>query len=135
MCPGQRHESTQLERVLETVRVPRLRGRPRTRPRMLVADKGYDVLRIRRYLRRRGIASMIPERAMAPGKRRRKRRRRPRFDARLYASRNVIERLISWLKEHRRLATRFEKLAESFLAMVKLAFVRRCMRVYFSDTP
>jgi len=40
----------------------------------------------------------------------------------------VVERLVGWLKEHRRIATRFEKLASSFLAMVKLSFVRRYFR-------
>ena len=38
-----------------------------------------------------------------------------------------MERLVGWLKERRRLCTRFEKLAESYLAMVKLAFITRCM--------
>jgi transposase len=42
-----------------------------------------------------------------------------------YRRRNAVERLVGWLKEHRRIATRFEKLASSFLAMVQLSFVRR----------
>jgi hypothetical protein len=37
--------------------------------------------------------------------------------------------LMGWLKEHRRIATRFEKLAGSFLAMVELSFVRRYFRM------
>ncbi len=37
--------------------------------------------------------------------------------------------MIGWLKEHRRIATRFEKLASSFLAMVKLSFMRRNFRM------
>jgi transposase len=41
----------------------------------------------------------------------------------------VVERLVGWLKEHRRIATRFEKLASSFLAMVKLSFMQRYFRV------
>jgi transposase len=45
-----------------------------------------------------------------------------------YRRRNVVERLVGWLKEHRRIATRFEKLASSSLAMVKLPFVRRYFR-------
>jgi transposase len=57
----------------------------------------------------------------------------------LYARRNAVERLIGWLPplinggEHRSLATRFDKLAASFLAMVKLACVRRLLRALFSD--
>jgi transposase len=47
----------------------------------------------------------------------------------------VIERLIGWLKECRRLATRYEKYAQCYLAMVKLAFIRRCFRkLEFSNT-
>jgi hypothetical protein len=41
----------------------------------------------------------------------------------------VIERLVGWLKEHRRVATRFEKLSSSYMAMVKLSFVWRYLRV------
>jgi transposase len=41
----------------------------------------------------------------------------------------VVERLVGWLKEHRRIATRFEKLACSFLAMVKVSFMRRYFRI------
>jgi transposase len=41
----------------------------------------------------------------------------------------VVERLVGWLKEHQRIATRFEKLASSFSAMVKLAFMRRYFRL------
>jgi uncharacterized protein (UPF0548 family) len=41
----------------------------------------------------------------------------------------MVERLVGWLKEHRRIATRFEKLASGSLAMVKLSFVRRYFRM------
>jgi uncharacterized protein (UPF0548 family) len=41
----------------------------------------------------------------------------------------VVERAVGWLKEHRRIAARFEKLASGFLAMVKLSFVRRYLRM------
>jgi transposase len=46
----------------------------------------------------------------------------------------VIERLINHLKECRRFATRFEKLAANFLALVQLAFVRILLKRHFSDT-
>jgi transposase len=45
------------------------------------------------------------------------------------------ERLVGWLKEHRRIGTRYEKLATSFLVMVKLAFICRQLRRLFSDKP
>jgi transposase len=102
---------------------------------MLVADRGYDARHIRRYLRRRGIRAMIPERRAGTGRKRRRRGRPPIFDNAVYAKRNVVERLIGWLKECRRLATRYEKYARCYLAMVKLAFIRRCFRkLDFSDT-
>src|SRR5574341_679818 len=69
LSEGQRHDSTQLERVLDGIRVPRQtkegapkRGRPRKRPQRLLLDKGYAYPKCRKALRRRGIASMIPER-------------------------------------------------------------------------
>jgi len=74
----------------------------------------------------------IPERRVGRGRRR---GQPPIFDAAVYAKRNVIERLIGWLKECRRLATRHEKYARCYLAMVKLAFIRRCFRkIEFSNT-
>jgi transposase len=132
---GQRHEASQFEDLLSAVRLKTTlaQGRPRTRPELLLADRGYDSGRIRRYLGRRGIRCMIPERRPKPGTRRRRKGRPPRFDEALYKRRNVVERLVGWLKEHRRIATRFEKNAEGFLAMVKLAFLRRYLRVLFSD--
>ena len=136
LSAGQRHDSSQFEKLMDSAKIPRRRaGRPRTRPRQLVADRGYDARRIRRYLRRRGIGAMIPERRPGKGHKRRRRGRPPVFEKKLYAKRNVIERLIGWLKECRRLATRFEKLARCYLAMVKLACIRRCFRkLDFSNT-
>ena len=63
VTPGQRHESTQLEDVLDAIRVARLGvGRPRKRPERLIADKGYSSPSSRRVLRKRGITHTIPER-------------------------------------------------------------------------
>jgi len=92
------------------------RGRPRSGPRQLVADRGYDAGHIRRYLRRR-------------------RGRPPVFDKVLFAKQNVIERMTGWLKEHRRVATRSEKKALHVLAMIKLPFIRRYLKTCLSHTP
>ncbi len=51
----------------------------------------------------------------------------PAFDKELYRQRNIIERVIGWLKENRRLATRFEKLAQNFRAMATIAVIRRLL--------
>lgn len=126
MTAGQAHESKSPEPVPEAVRIKRPgRGRPRRRPRRLAGDEGYSYRRVRRYLRRRGIRAVIPTR--------KGQRRSPHFDKAAYRRRNVVERCVAWLKESRRLATRFEKLAVNFLAMVKLALIRRCFKAY--DSP
>ena len=83
--PGQRHESTQLEAVLDTIRVPRAGyGRPRKRPERLFADRGYSFPSCRRLLRRRGIPHIIPERE---DQRERRRGRPPKFDRESYRRR------------------------------------------------
>lgn len=127
-------ESVHAESLLEAVHIPTLRGRPRVRPTYLLADRAYGVDRIRQYLRQRGIKAVIPNKAIPEGKKRRKRGPRPKVDRVLYAKRNVIERLFGWLKHARRFATRFEKKASHFLAMIKLACIRRLFKSYFSDT-
>ncbi len=55
------------------------------------------------------------------------------FDKQSYRRRCVIEQCVGWLKECRRIGTRFEKLAISFLAMFKLAMIRRYLKLAFSD--
>lgn len=113
---GQRHESTQLEVVLDGIRVPRPggRGRPRKRPEHLLADRGYSYTTCRRLLRRRGIAHTIPTRVDQRG-----RPGRPTgFHAGRYRQRNVVERCVNRLKQWRGIATRFDKRAANYRAAV-----------------
>ena len=117
--PGQRHESTQLEAVLDTIRVPRAGyGRPRKRPERLFADRGYSFPSCRRLLRRRGIPHIIPERK---DQRERRRGRPPKFDRESYRRRNVVERCVNRLKQWRGIATRYEKRAANYRAAVVIA--------------
>jgi transposase len=111
---GQRHEQTMFEPLMERGTVKRRRGRPRMRPDRVAGDKGYSSRRIRRYLRRRGIGVVIA---------RQKRERRVRFDKAAYRERNVVERLINRLKQFRRIATRYEKRAVNYLAMLTIAAI------------
>lgn len=122
LTPGQRHDATQFERALDAVAVLQRSGQTRRRPRYVLADRGYDVDRIRGWLRRKGIGAVIPSK---------KNRTRPRrHDGALYRERNVVERALGHLKEHRRIGTRHEKLAESYRAMVQLAIMERYLREY-----
>lgn len=99
-----------------------------TRPAALAGDKGYSYEGIRDWLRDHAIKAVIPRRKdQHPDD------RRHRFDPKLYRRRSVIEQCVCWLKECRRLSTRFEKLAVNFLAMIHLAFIERYLRVAFSD--
>lgn len=115
---------------MDAVRVPRRVGRPRSPPRHVAGDKGYSYARIRRWLRRRRIGAVIPQRE---DQRRRHRGRPLKFDKGLYRRRNVVERCVSWLKECRAVATRFEKLAQHYLGMVKLAMIQRYLRLLDSS--
>ena len=47
------------------------------------------------------------------------------YNKNYYRHRNVVERLVGWLKEHRTLATRYEKLAVNYLAMIHVACISR----------
>jgi transposase len=61
-------------------------------------------------------------------------KRLPGFEKATYRRRNMVERSIVWLKQRRRLATRFEKLAGNLLAMVKLAMLERLLKALLRDT-
>ena len=52
-----------------------------------------------------------------------------KFDAEAYRNRNIVERLIGWLKECRRVLTRFEKTALNFVGMIRMAFIQRYLRL------
>lgn len=123
VTPGQRNESTQLEAVLDGIRVERPGGvgRPRKRPDRLIADRGYSHDSCRKLLRKRGIPHTIPERADQKERRARRGGRPPSFDAEHYKRRNVVERCVNKLKRWRGVATRYEKRAANYRAVVVIA--------------
>lgn len=83
--------------------------------RATIGDKSYDANSLRGLLERRGTAAVIPGRSC---------RKVPLpFDAQTYKSRNVIERMFGRLNDYRRIATRYDKLAQNFLASLCLADV------------
>ena len=81
----------------------------------MAGDKGYSSPTVRRYLKRRGIGAVIPTKAdEAPD---------PTFDRAAYRERNVVERTINRLKQWRRIATRYEKRAANYAAMLTIACI------------
>ena len=121
LSAGQVHDSRVFELALNAVEIPQPASPPRRRPRRLVADKAYGSRRIRTWLRRHRIRAVIPTKSNE--------QRRRGFDREAYRRRNVVERCIAWLKDSRRVATRYEKLARNFLAMIKIAMIRRLIRI------
>ena len=123
---GQAHESKSFVETLNAVRIPQSRpGRPRQRPRALAGDKGYSYRHIRHWLHRHKVTPVIPQRSNQVGGIGGCRT----FDKETYRRRNVVERCANWLKECRRVCTRFEKLAVNFLGMIELAIIERLLRL------
>ncbi len=82
----------------------------------MVGDKAYSSDEIRRQLRRQGTTPVIPKRS--------NQKRRGRFNQGLYRERNQVERLINRLKQYRRIATRYEKYAVNYVAMLMIGAIR-----------
>jgi transposase len=81
-------------------------------PRRLLADRAYDANSLRAELAQRRIKAVIPPNPT---------RKHPhRYDKAAYKGRNVIERMFCRLKDFRRIATRYDKLARNFLSAVLL---------------
>lgn len=87
---------------------------------IVLGDNAYDSNAIRELIETQGAVPNIPAKS--------NRKWRPCFSKTLYRERNQIERFFSKLKHFRRIATRYDKLADNFLAMVKLASCRIWLR-------
>ena len=113
LTAGQRHEASVFEELMTQGEVIRSwRGRPRIKPQRACGDKGYSSRRVRACLRRWGIRYTIPRKINE--------RRTGPFNRALYRQRNLVERTINRLKQFRRIATRYEKKAENYLAMLQI---------------
>ena len=115
LTPGQESDINLAEELMETGAIRRSSGQVRLRPQRLVADKGYTSRAFRNYLHRKHICSTIARRSNE--------RRRGSFNKLHYRKRNIVERLINRLKQFRRIATRYEKRAANFSAMITIASI------------
>ncbi len=85
------------------------------KPKRLLADKAYDADSLRRWFKQRKIKAAIPSTAS---------RRTPYpLDRTAYKRRNVIERMFCKLKNWRRIATRYDRLAQNYLSGLALAAI------------
>lgn len=99
-------------------------GETITWPVALAGDKGYRANWIDAYLLDLGIQPVIPSKSNED-----RAARGVDFDGAAYCRRNIIERLIGWLKESRRIFSRFEKTAKNYAGMLKMAFIHRYLRL------
>jgi transposase len=110
-------EVTLVERTLQQVRVPRAgRGRPKSKPQRLIADRAYDSDPLRHRLGQRGIQLICPHR--------KNRRKAPTQDGRAlrrYRRRWKIERTFAWLGNFRRLVVRYERSLNMYNAFFHVA--------------
>ena len=102
---------------------------PGPQPKVLLGDKGYDAdadLADLADLEDRGIAAVIPPK--------RNRKVQPVIDGYIYALRNLVERCFSKLKHSRRLATRYDKTADSYIGFILIASARLWVRHFVNRT-
>lgn len=105
LTPGQAHDGRQFESLYQSLPADNVLE-------TAILDRGYDADRIREQLASDGIEPVIPPLPARSVK--------PPFDRELYRQHNRIERFFNKLKQFRRLATRYDKLARTFLAAVHL---------------
>ena len=131
VTPGQTHEATMLAPLLSAVKIGGKPGAPRQRFETVAGDKGYDGAELRETIRNHGSKPLIPHRQRPDGS---YPEEAEGFDKEQYKRRNVVERLIGKLKEYRRVATRYDKLAESFRCFVLIGFIRIWLKGLLLDT-
>jgi transposase len=90
----------------------------------LLADRGYDADWIRALVAEQGACANIPPR--------RNREDSICFSLYVYRDRNLVERFLNKIKQCRRVATLYDKLAANYLGFVKLACIHLRLRIYES---
>jgi|SRR5215472_5635946 len=119
-------EVTLADATLKEVRVPRPKGRPRQKPKRVIADRGYDSDPLRRRWKKRGIELIAPYR-----NNNKERRYHDGRKLRRYKRRWIIERTNAWLGQFRRLLVRHDHLLSIYRAFFYLACMwitlRKCL--------
>ena len=124
---GQVHDSTVVDTVMMTANdLTDGDAEPVAWPVFLAGDKGYRAHWIDEYLLDLKIIPVIPSKDNED-----RSARLVDFEKERYRQRNIIERVIGWLKEYRRVFSRFEKTAKNFGGMLRIAFTQRYMRVLY----
>jgi len=90
------------------------------KPAVLLTDRGYDFSKVRSTMEVRNVVPVIPMR--------KSRKLRVAVERALYRLRNRVERCFNKLKNARRVATRYNKTAESFLAFIDITSIRLWLR-------
>ncbi len=103
LTPGQAHDLTGVPDLLKRIATPQ----------RLIADRAYDARRFRDWLAARGCEAVIPPNPT--------RKNPDDYDRVAYKSRNLVERMFCRLKDFRRIATRYDKRAENFIAAIFIA--------------
>ena len=126
MTAGQAHESTAVLPLLQGAdqTITDIEGDPVAWPVALAGDKGYRADWIDEALLELGIRPVVPSKENED-----RDNRLVKFDREAYRRRNIVERLIGWLKECRRVFSRFEKTAKNFGGIIKIAFIERYLRL------
>ena len=127
LASADQHEVRLAAAALETVRIPRRRGRPKQRPKELVADKAYDSKHLRHWLRSLRIKPTIP-----PYQRRKRKRPKRGRPLRVSPGRGEcwkVERMFAWLGSFRRLLVRHERYPSIFRAFFLVAFITSLRRL------
>jgi len=130
LSPGQTHDAKVFDELMVQTdkNLVTESGKRLAWPLAEAGDKGYRADWIDQYLLELGIRPVIPSKANE------ERDARPvAFDKDAYRERNIVERLIGWLKESRRVLCRFEKTAINFAGMIRLAFIRRLFRILMTQ--
>ena len=94
-------------------------------PCVLLADRGYDSDKVRKTMEARNVVPVIPMR--------KSRKLRVAVDRTLYRLRNFVERCFNKLKNARRVATRYDKTAESFLGFIDITSIRLWLSRFVHD--